>query len=79
MTVNQGGEKVNIADAKSGWTLSLGPGKYDLAVQGGDDKFQLDPQRVTVTRGGQVKVKVTLKAESVGSPRPLAGEGPGVG
>jgi formylglycine-generating enzyme required for sulfatase activity len=61
VAVSQGGEKVQVADARSGWTLSLGAGKYDLAVQGGDDQFQLDPQSVTVTHGGQVKVKVTLK------------------
>ena len=61
VTVSQGGEQVKVVDASSGWTLSLSPGKYDLAVQGGDDKFQLDPQSVTVTRGGQAKVKVTLK------------------
>ena len=39
VAVSQGGEKVQLVDAKSGWTLSLGAGKYDLAVQGGDDKF----------------------------------------
>ena len=89
VTVNQGGDQVKVADATSGWTLSLSPGKYDLAVQGGDDKFQLDSQSVTVTRGGQTKVKVTLRAEGhpegtpgktefAGSRRPLAGEGLGV-
>ena len=113
VAVSQGGEKVQVADAKSGWTLSLSPGKYDLAVQvagtlrvpsareqdtslagrheislspGADgtrsvpatdgtrsvpatfdaDDFQLDSHTITVTRGGQVKVKVTLK------PAPLA-------
>ena len=64
VAVSQGGEKVQLVDAKSGWTLSLGAGKYDLAVQGGDDEFQLDSESVTVTRGGQVKVKVTLKPAS---------------
>ena len=65
VAVSQGGEKVQVADAKSGWTLSLDVGKYDLAVQGGDDQFQLDSQSVTVTHGGQVKVKVTLKPSSL--------------
>ena len=76
VAVSQGGRKVQLADAKSGWMLSLAAGKYDLAVQGGDDQFQLDSQSVTVTRGGRVKVKVTLKTTN--SPRPLAGEGLGV-
>ncbi len=62
VTVSQGGQEVKVADEKSGWTLSLGPGKYDLSVQGGEDKFRLDSQNVTVTRGGQAKVKVTLKS-----------------
>ncbi len=75
VTVSQGGQEVKVADEKSGWTLSLSPGKYGLAVQGGEDKFQLDSQNVTVTRGGQAKVRVMLKAEAAGSPRPLAGEG----
>ena len=60
VAVYQGGEKVQVADAKSGWTLSLSPGKYDLAVEGSDDQVQLDAHTITVTRGGQVKVKVTL-------------------
>ena len=64
VAVSQGGEKVQLVDAKSGWTLSLGAGKYDLAVQGGDDEFQLDSESVTVTRGGQMKVSVTLKPAS---------------
>jgi formylglycine-generating enzyme required for sulfatase activity/serine/threonine protein kinase len=66
VAVSQGGEKVQVADAKSGWTLSLGAGQYDLAVQGGDDQFQLDCQSITVTHGGQVKAKLTL------NPAPLA-------
>jgi formylglycine-generating enzyme required for sulfatase activity len=66
VAVSQGGQQVQVADAKSGWTLGLRPGEYDVAVQGGDDQFQLDPQSITVTRGEQVKVRVTLK------PPPLA-------
>ncbi|MGD0898575.1 MAG: SUMF1/EgtB/PvdO family nonheme iron enzyme [Thermoguttaceae bacterium] len=61
VAVSQGGQKVQLVDVGSGWTLSLSAGKYDLAVQGGDDQFQLDSHTITVTRGGQVKVKVTLK------------------
>jgi serine/threonine-protein kinase len=65
VAVSQGGEKVQLVDAKSGWTLSLSAGKYDLAVQGGDDQFLLDSHTITITRGGQVKVKVTLKPPSL--------------
>ncbi|MGA2617884.1 MAG: SUMF1/EgtB/PvdO family nonheme iron enzyme [Thermoguttaceae bacterium] len=61
VAVSHGGQKVQVVDARSGWTLSLSAGKYDLAVEGGDDQFQLDSHTITVRHGGQVKVKVTLK------------------
>ena len=61
VAVSHGGKEVRLVDAQSGWTLSLSAGKYDLAVKGGDDQFQLDSESVTVTRGGQVKVRVTRK------------------
>jgi hypothetical protein len=85
VAVTQGGEGVQIVDAKSGWKLSLGPGKYDLAVQGGEDRFVLDAHSVEVRRGEQVKVRASFKevggsgkATIAGSPLPPAGEGPGV-
>ena len=68
VVVNQGGQEVKVADTKSGWTLSLSSGTYGLAVQGGDDQFQLDHDSVTVTHGGQVKVCVTLREK--GPPLP---------
>ena len=49
VAVRQGGQEIQVVDAKSGWTLSLSAGKYDLSVRGGDDKFQLDTQSVTVS------------------------------
>ena len=76
VTVSRGGQEAKVADAKSGWTLSLSSGTYGLAAQGGDDRFQLDQQSVTVTHGGQVKVRVTLKGK--GPPLP-PGEGRGEG
>jgi eukaryotic-like serine/threonine-protein kinase len=71
VTVSHGGEQVKIADEKNGWKLSLSSGTYGLAVQGGDDRFQLDPQSVTVTHGSQVKVKVALKSPQPGPSWPL--------
>ena len=76
VAVSQGGEKVQFVDAKAGWTLSLSAGKYDLAMQGGDDQFQIDPQSITVTRGGQVVVRATLKPKRPPLP---PGEGRGEG
>ena len=49
-----------MVDAKSGWTLSLSSGKYDVAVRGGDDQLQLDSESFGhARRPGDVKV--TLK------------------
>ena len=61
VAVSQGGQEVRRVDAKSGRNLSLSPGRYDLAVQGGDGPLQLDSEHVTVTRGVPVKVRVTRK------------------
>ena len=49
VTVSQGGRKIQLVDAKSGWTLSLSAGRYELSVKGSDDQFQLDSDSVTVT------------------------------
>jgi serine/threonine-protein kinase len=68
VAVSQAGEKIQVLDAQSGWTTKLEAGEYDLAVQGGDDQFQLDSQSITVTHGGRVKVKVTLKPASPAKP-----------
>ncbi len=61
VAVKQGGELVEALDAKSGWTIRLNSGKYDIELQAGQDQFKLDNDTVTVTRGGKVQVKVTLK------------------
>ena len=75
MAVKQGGQVVEVVDARSGWKLSLKSGQYELAPQGSTDQFQLDRDSVTVRRGDVVKVKLTLKRPS--SPL-LPGEGQGV-
>ena len=75
VAVKQGGQVVEVVDARSGWKLSLKSGQYELAPQGSTDQFQLDRDSVTVRRGDVVKVKLTLKRPS--SPLP-PGEGQGV-
>jgi formylglycine-generating enzyme required for sulfatase activity len=60
VSVSQGGEKIETVDARSGWKCSLGAGSYDLALEDGDDQFRLESESITVTRGGQVKVRATL-------------------
>jgi serine/threonine protein kinase len=74
VAVKQGGQVVEVVDARSGWKLSLKSGQYELAPQGSTDQFQLDRDSVTVRRGDVVKVKLTLKRPS--SPLP-PGEGQG--
>ncbi len=64
VAVKQGGEVVEVVDARSGWKLSLKSGQYELAPQGSTDQFQLDRDSVTVRRGDVVKVKLTLKRDS---------------
>jgi WD40 repeat protein/formylglycine-generating enzyme required for sulfatase activity/serine/threonine protein kinase len=64
VAVKQGGEVVELVDAKSGWKISLKDGQYELAPQGSTDQFQLDQDSVTVHRGEVVKVKLTLKRDS---------------
>ena len=68
VVVSQGGELVEVVDAKCGWTINLRSGKYEVAVRGGDDQLQLDSDSITVRRGERVKLKVTLKPKSPPSP-----------
>jgi serine/threonine protein kinase/WD40 repeat protein len=70
VAVSQGGRKVQVVDARSGWTLSLAAGEYDLTVRGSTDQFQLGPDTVTVKHGGVVKVKVTLRGAKSVRPKP---------
>jgi formylglycine-generating enzyme required for sulfatase activity len=64
VAVSQGGELIEVVDAKSGWTINLRSGRYEVAVRGGDDQLQLDSDSITVRRGERVKLKVTLKPKS---------------
>jgi len=61
IAVKQGGELVEIVDADSGWSIRLKQGNYEVELAGGDDRFQLDQDTITVTRGDKVRVRVTLK------------------
>jgi serine/threonine protein kinase/formylglycine-generating enzyme required for sulfatase activity len=78
VAVSQGGERVQLADAKSGWTLSLSPGKYELAVRGGGDRFLLDSKTVVVKRGEAVTVLVTMKPRVPAAHPAIASASPAV-
>ena len=61
VSVKQGGKVVEIIDAGDDWKIRLSEGEYDLAVTGGNDKFQLDKNTLVVTGDEVEKLRVTLK------------------
>ena len=63
VTVKRGGEEVDVVNEESGWKTSLKAGTYGIELKGSGDRFQLDQDSITVGRGGEVKVRVTLKKE----------------
>ncbi len=52
---------VQVADAKNGWTIKLDEGRYDLKLQGGQDRFEVSQHQVRVRRDDRIRVTVTLK------------------
>ncbi len=46
--VLQGGEVVEIADTKSGWSLSLEEGEYKFELGKGGEQFEIEPRTVRV-------------------------------
>jgi len=61
VAVSQGGELVEIIDAKDQWRVELKTGDYTIELKEGGDKFQLDKQSITITRGEELRVRVTLQ------------------
>jgi eukaryotic-like serine/threonine-protein kinase len=51
---------LQVADAASDWTIRLREGEYTVQAAGSEDRFQIDPRTVTVARGEQVRVRVSL-------------------
>ena len=70
VAVKQNGKVVEVVNAQSGWKISLKSGQYELAPQGSTDQFKLDPEKVTVERGGVAIVKLTLKTNLSDFPPP---------
>ena len=67
--VKRGGEVVDIVDAKDKWRIEVKSGEYRVELKGGDDQFALDKDTITVTRGGEVRVRVGLKPPEVAARR----------
>ncbi len=56
-----GNGQLKVADEKVGWTIDIAEGKYQARLSGGSDRFELEPNQVTVTRGDKTLLKVWLK------------------
>ncbi len=66
----RGNGDVKVADAESGWTIDVKKGKYEVQLAGGDDRFAIEENSVTVTRGKKTFVRVTLKPAGVAAAKP---------
>ena len=56
-----GEDKTVTLSAESGWTMKLAKGEYDVELAESTDRFELDKDEVTVTRGEDTIVRVTFK------------------
>jgi eukaryotic-like serine/threonine-protein kinase len=59
ITVRGEGEEIAVTDAQTNQKLRLKPGFYEISLAGGRTGWQLDRDRVTITRGGEAVVHVT--------------------
>ncbi len=71
----RGDGDVQVVDAASGWSIDVKKGKYAVQLAGGDDRFAIEEDSVTVTRGKKTFVRVTLVPPPSPSSRAAGGEG----
>jgi serine/threonine protein kinase len=57
--------RIRIVDATDDWTVELEDGQYRLDVHKGGDRFQLDPNELTISSNDRLRVKVTFKPAQV--------------
>ena len=56
-----------VADAKNQWRVDVKSGEYTVELKGGNDRFVLDKDTITVTRGDEVAAAAQQQlAEVVG-------------
>jgi eukaryotic-like serine/threonine-protein kinase len=65
VTVKQDGEVVQIVDKKSGRTVTLKAGRYQLELSEGANGLTLSTDQFTLERGGKVIVKVELATPAI--------------
>ncbi len=70
VTVSQDGKQVAIVNADSDWSVRVNAGQYELDLGNSKDRFQIDPDTVTVSRRGRKMVRITrqLPREQADSP-----------
>ena len=56
-----GNGQVKVIDVVAGWTIDIVEGKYQAKLAGGTDQFQLEQNQVTVTRGEQAILRISIK------------------
>ncbi len=59
--ITQGGEQIQILDAKSKRTINLKAGTYQLALSEGKDGLRLSTDQFTLERGGRQVISVRLE------------------
>ena len=71
--LKQGGRVVTILDPKSGQTLEVRSGIYEVGLEGGHEELALRPTTFTMTRGDREIVKVTRRPVPPRPAAPVAG------
>ena len=63
----EGNDLVKVL-SEGNWTLDIREGKYNLEMQQGDDRFQLDAKSIVVRRDEQAFLKVQIKSRETTTP-----------
>ncbi|MFN3192297.1 MAG: protein kinase domain-containing protein [Aureliella sp.] len=60
----QKGEPIRVLDPDAGWEFSVAEGRYEVHHTGDKDRFQIDRNSLTVTRGETVRLRLTRKPQT---------------
>ena len=58
------GEPIRVLDPDAGWEFSVAEGRYEVRHTGDQDRFHIDRNSLTVTRGEKVRLRLTLKPQT---------------
>lgn len=65
IVVSQQGNEVEMLQVDNQWTAKLANGKYQVALLGGDDQFEVTPTQLQVTRLGKAVLTVTRRTSKI--------------